>query len=264
MGDLVRCLICGYKCCQRCPKCGAAYPLKHTEEFHFYSQLYREQYLVIKYIQRVRIYETIINKILQLGKTKTLNSNIKFLDVGASVGVSLILFEQYGKAMGVELNIPELRQWHRFLGIEHALIYINEDDNIEEFYETLSDKVNGIDFIFLMDVLRFIPLPTLIDELVKCLKENGALVIKEVNPDNRKVMEARISGKHGDAILYSPKTIMYLARKNKLDVNWYLIASSIDNLAIPLRYSLLRILKPSAYVAVLRRKVQHDCCHSST
>jgi precorrin-6B methylase 2 len=260
MGDLVRCLMCGYKYyqSQRCPRCGAVYPLKHTEEFHFYSQLYSDQYLVIKYIQRVRIYETIINKILRLEK------DTKFLDIGASVGVSLILFQQYGKAMGVELNIPELRQWHRFLGIEHALIYINEDDNIEEFYETLSEKVNGIDFVFLIDTLRCIPLPTLIDELVKCLKENGALVIKEVNPDNRKIMEARISRKHGDAILYSPKTIMYLARKNKLDVNWYLIVSSIDNLAIPVPYSLLRILKPSAYVAVLRRKIQHDCCHSST
>jgi len=96
-----------------------------------------------------------------------------------------------------------------------------------------------------------------------CLR-GKVFVIKEVNPDNRKLMEARISGRYGDAILYSSGTTMYPARKNKLDVNWYFIASSIDNLAIALPFSLLRILKPSAYVAVLRRKVEHDCCRSST
>jgi len=121
-----------------------------------------------------------------------------------------------------------------------------------KFYKNLDEKV---DFIFLIDTLRYIPLPTLIDSLVKCLRENGALVIKEANPDNRKIMEDRISGRHGDAILYSPKTIKYLARRNELDVNWYLISSSIDNLAIMFPYSLLRVIRPPTYVAVLRRKV---------
>jgi len=44
----------------------------------------------------------------------------------------------------------------------------------------------------------------------RCLKENGVLVRKEVNLNDRKVMEASISGKRGGAILYAPKTIMLL------------------------------------------------------
>jgi len=252
MGDSVKCLICGQKYYpkeKRCFECGAAYPSKYTEQFHFYGQLYSKQWYVIKYIQRVRIYETIINKILRLSEN---TKNISFLDIGASIGASLILFERYGKAKGIELNIPDLRQWHKLLGIESALIYINDGDDIGKFYKNLDEKV---DFIFLIDTLRYIPLPTLIDSLVKCLRENGALVIKEANPDNRKIMEDRISGRHGDAILYSPKTIKYLARRNELDVNWYLISSSIDNLAIMFPYSLLRVIRPPTYVAVLRRKV---------
>jgi len=256
MDNKVMCRICGHKLSAgevRCPKCGAVYPQSHTDQFDFYGRLYNDKPTCISYLRRERIYETIVNKILHISKDK---GAMAMLDIGASVGISIILLKQYGEARGIELDIPELREWHKFLGIDSAMIYMDKNDNIGNFYARLAKELNEkIDFIFLIDTLRCIPLFTLIDIVSRCLKENGIIIIKEINPDNRKIFEHRISGQHGDLVMYSPKTVNYLARRNKLNVDWYIISSAIDNFALKVPLSILKLLRPPAYVAILRRVV---------
>jgi len=256
MGNKVTCLICGHKLptgAVRCSKCGAVYLQSHTDQFDFYEKLYDDRSTCISYLRRGRIYKTIANKILRISNVKNKGA-MAFLDIGASVGISIVLLEQHGKAIGTELDIPQLRRWHKFLGIEPAILYMNKDDNIDNFYTRLAKELNEkIDFVFLIDTLRYILLPTLIDIVSRYLKKNGAIIIKEVNPDNRSILANRISGKYGDLIMYSPRTVNYLARRNKLNVDWYIVSSAIDNFTIRLPYNVLRILRPPSYLAVLRK-----------
>ena len=262
MGDVTICPICGYKLSGvRCPKCNAVYPKSLKEQFTFYDEFYDDKFLIISYLRRPRVYQTIANKILNISKSK---GDRIFIDIGASFGISIILFQQYGKAIGVELDIPQLREWHKFLGIESAMRYINKDDNIKSFYAKLAEELSGeIDSIFIIDTLRYIPLPELIDILSICLKEMGTIVIKEINPDNRNIFVKRLSGEHSDVIMYSPKTINYIAQKNKLTISWYIVHSAVDNFAIKIPYNILRILRPATYIAVLEKEGKNDNYNTS-
>ena len=164
MGNNVVCSICGHKLrvkAARCPECGAVYPQSSREQFDFYEKLYDNRSTCVSYLRRGRVYKTIANKILHISKNK---GAMAFLDIGASVGISIVLLEQYGEATGIELDIPQLRRWHKFLGIESAMIYMKKGNNIDNFYGSFSKELKKkIDAILLIDTLRYIPLPKLID-----------------------------------------------------------------------------------------------------
>jgi len=247
------CLVCGHELpigSVRCPNCRAVYPQNpqnYRDQFDRYEKHYNDRSRCIFYLRRGRIYETIVAKILHISKIKYKGA-ITFLDIGASVGMSIVLLEQYGKALGTELDIPQLRRWHRFLDIESHMLYMPKTANVNDFYVELAKELNGkIDVIFLIDTFRFIPLPTLIDIVSSFLKENGAIVIKEANPDNKKNL------RKGNFILFSPDTMNYLAKRIGLNVNWYLVSSAIDNFAVRVPYNMLKMFRFRSYVAVLRK-----------
>ena len=94
MGDVTICPICGYKLSGvRCPKCNAVYIKSPKEQFNFYKKLYNDKFLIISYLRRPRVYQTIANKILNIDKLK---GDKIFIDIGASFGISLILAFLYG------------------------------------------------------------------------------------------------------------------------------------------------------------------------
>lgn len=254
MGDKLKCSICGYELNGlKCRLCGAVYPQTTRDSFEFYNTFYDNTFIQLSYLKRMRVYEIILNRILKVDRS---NKTMNFLDIGASVGISIVLFKQYGKAVGIELDIPQLRKWHNFPGIESSMIYVNKNDNAVNFYTRLATELSEeFDFIFLIDTYRCIPVPTLIDIVSKYLKKNGRIIIKEVNPDNKSIFNERISGTHSDIIMYSPETIKYLAKRNKFDINWYIISSAIDNIALRIPFCFLKILRPPAYVAELRKGV---------